>query len=422
MSVLSLDPPAFPGIRWRTIETWGATTALFLHTGAIFPLLVMSADGGLDDAARATLRLVALPAYAITIVLLARHLGGVLETIRRNLPMAALLMLPVLSVAWSISPSISLRRAIGLLLSVMLSYLLATRFTPRQLLVLVGHLLGVIMVLSLLLYLAAPGLARMPLEPEMRGLFLHKNVLGWYAAFSALANGVLAFDREAGLRGRAGLFFVASMLCLGLSGSMTGMVSAASAAGFSAFYVLLSRMRGLRRVVLVLVFLQILALLLFLLQELLVPMLEALGKDATLTGRVPLWELVGPRIGDRLTLGYGFQAFWTPGNAEAWRIWAVIGWMAPHSHNGVRETLLSLGLFGLVFLVLVVGRGLVQGAALHNAQSREGWLWLNVVVSVFLVMNLTESLYFTQNDFLFILFCTALLSFSRSAHLLASRS
>ena len=45
----------------------------------------------------------------------------------------------------------------------------------------------------------------------------------------------------------------------------------------------------------------------------------------------------------------------------------------------------------------------------------DGWLWLNVIVWVFLVMNLTESLFLVQNDFLFVLFATALLMFGLRA-------
>ncbi|MGV8988312.1 MAG: hypothetical protein ACOH2H_18735 [Cypionkella sp.] len=46
---------------------------------------------------------------------------------------------------------------------------------------------------------------------------------------------------------------------------------------------------------------------------LLVPLLEALCKDATLAGRVPLWAMVDMCIAERPWLGYAYQAFWMPG-------------------------------------------------------------------------------------------------------------
>ncbi|MGO7785777.1 O-antigen ligase family protein, partial [Rhizobium ruizarguesonis] len=76
--------------------------------------------------------------------------------------------------------------------------------------------------------------------------------------------------------------------------------------------------------------------------------LEALGKDATLTGRVPLWELVDLEISDRWMFGYGYQAFWTVANPEATRIWLKIGWASPHAHNGYRDILLSFGIIPII--------------------------------------------------------------------------
>jgi exopolysaccharide production protein ExoQ len=401
-----------PTIRWRTIEWWGAGIALFLQTGAVIPLLMLGPQGDLDDSARAKLRLLTLPIYLIAILLLSRHPRQLLIALRRNLQLLLLLTIPFLSVVWSLSPAISLRRAVGLLGSVLLSYLLAIRFTPRQILILLAIVLGPCMVLSLVMMGAAPRLAFMPMESDVRGVFVHKNVLGWAAALSSLVSGMLAIDRSIGFR-RTGLFLlIASLACLAVSKSMTGMLTTISAFFFTGFFLLLTRARGLSRMVFALVFVQAVGLFLISLSEFLVPALEALGKDATLTGRVPLWALVDERISHHLLFGYGYQAFWTPGNLEAWEIWEVIGWMAPHSHNGFREIMLNLGLVGLLSLALVMVRALRQGAVLQCSAPEDGWLWLNVLVCMFLVMNLTESMFLAQNDLFWILFTTAIVAFS----------
>jgi exopolysaccharide production protein ExoQ len=148
------------------------------------------------------------------------------------------------------------------------------------------------------------------------------------------------------------------------------------------------------------------------LSQFLVPMLEALGKDATLTGRVPLWDLVKEQITHRFILGFGYQAFWTEGNADVWRIWELIGWQAPHSHNGYYEITLGLGLVGAMALAAVVSRAAYQGAMLHCSRPNDGWLWFNVFLGVFLVLNLTESMTLNQNDLFWILFATSAIAFS----------
>ena len=398
-------------LSWRTLEWWGAGIALFCYSGALFPILL--APDGLDDAARAKLRLLALPAYLVTCGLLYRCARQVLVVVRRNLPFTLLLFLPFISILWSVSGSITLRRAIGLLLSVALAYLLAIRFSPRQLAALVAAVLVPLMVLSLLLAVAVPHLGRMPVDAEasgVRGVFVHKNVLGWYSGVCVLALvGLLADGTYLSRRLVVALLGVAG-LCLVASTSMTGLLATAAALALIPFYGGLRRHHGIGRTMLVLFFLQALVLLGVALAEFLVPALEWLGKDATLTGRVPLWRLVDAEIGRHLLLGSGYQAFWSDANPEAWRIWFRAGWKAPHAHSGYRDVLLNFGLIGMLVLGVTVVRVLRQGAALYCRQPEDGWLWLNLFVGWTLVLNLAESVLLVQNDFLFVLFATAILS------------
>lgn len=391
-----------PGVRWRTLEWWGAGLCLFLLSGAVFPVLLMGPMGDLDDSARSKLRLLVLPVYLISGGLLARHPMQALIALRRNLFMLTLIALPFLSVLWSIGPSVTVRRAIGLLGSMFLSYLLAIRFTPSQLLLLIVATLAPCMVLSLLFMGAVPHLAFM--DGAARGIFIHKNVLGWMAALCSMGAGLMIVDRSHGLRLLGLLILPVSLLCLVASKSMTGLMSTTAVTGLTWFYLALGRSRGTTRLVFAILFLQLVALMLLSLGEFLVPVLEALGKDATLTGRVPLWALVDEMIARRPVLGYGYGAFWTDGNIDAWRIWGVIGWEAPHSHNGYRETTLGLGLVGLATLAVLIARAMWQAGSLYCGRPADGWLWINVFLGMYLVMNLTESIFLVQNDLFWTLF------------------
>lgn len=410
MSIVEQSGSYGPGIRWRTLEWLGAGICLFLLSGAVFPVLLMSADGSLDDSARSKLRLLTLPVYLISAGLLIRHPVQLVVAVRRNLPFLMLLAMPFLSVLWSMGPSITLRRAVGLLGSMFLSYLLAIRFTPGQLLLLIVATFAPCMVLSIVLMGAVPQLAFM--EGAARGVFVHKNVLGWAAALSTIAAVVMVVDKSQGLRLTGLAALPASLICLVASKSMTGLLSAGSAVGLIWFFLVFGRSSGTNRLVLVIVFLQAVAVALLSLSQFLGPLLEALGKDASLTGRVPLWALIDEMIGRRAVLGYGYGAFWTPVNGEAWRIWAEIGWEAPHSHNGYREVLLGLGIVGFVALAAVIMRAAWQGAALYCRHPEEGWLWPNVFIGVYLVMNLTEAIFLVRNDLFWTLFIAFVLMIS----------
>ncbi|NKL01824.1 O-antigen ligase family protein [Rhizobium leguminosarum bv. viciae] len=401
-----------PTVSWRAIECWGAGLCLFLQTGALFPLMLADADGGLSDHARSILRLLCLPVYGFTLLMLARNFPQFIIALKRNWLVPLMVAMPFVSVFWSVGPSTTFRRAIGLLFTVLLAYVLAIRFTPRQLLLIAFATFGTCIVLSLLLLVVSPGLARMPTDSAVRGIFIHKNSLGWYAGMMILVSTAVVMDGNRGLRRTPLILLMAGGACLFLSGSMTATIATVSAYCLIGFYSVLQRIRGIGRIVFILFFVQMFVGILLLLHEFLVPFLEALGKDATLTGRVPLWELVDGQIADHLLLGFGYQAFWTEANPEAWIIWSKIQWMAPHAHNGFRDTLLSFGISGMTLFALMLLQALRQGAALQCGDPRYGWLWLNVFTVVVLVMNLTETIFLIQNDAIFILFTTAIIMFS----------
>jgi len=392
-------------IRWRTLEWAGAWFGLFLQTGAIFPMLLADSAGAIGDAGQAKLRALNLPVYFIAAGLLARHWGQLGLAIRRNLPAVMLLLLPVMSLAWSLSPSLTMRRLVALLGSALLSYLLAIRFTPRQLLVLMACVLGPSMLLSLLMFAAHP-------SGEQSGVFIDKNGLGWMAAVAAVVGWAIASDRALGLRPHGLTLLATALVCVAGSGSATAVMSVFAALIFAGVHKLLMRTHGVGRFFLILVLLQLAVAFLSSLHLVVVPLLDALGKDATLTGRVPLWEEVDKSIALRPLLGYGYQTFWTPVNPEKWQIETAIGWGPPHAHNGYRDTILSLGFVGAAVLAIVIARGASQGARLEFREPDEGWFWLNVLFGMFLTMNLTESLILRQNEFFWTMFMTYLLMFS----------
>lgn len=411
MTAPSLAHAAPRSIGRRQIEFWATGAILAVQSGAVLPLMFMSPDGSLSDGARGTLRLFGMATYCVSLLLLLPHLGQLQRAMRRNLPFVLLLGLTFASVLWSISPSITLRRAVGLAGATLIAYFIAIRFTPREICKIVAVMLLVTMWASLALAALSPSLAFMPYEGELRGVFLNKNSLGWVAGAGVMIAVTMLRDKV-GSRVFSAMLLTGSLVCLALSGSMTGAISLVVAAAITVFYIVLQKARGFGRSFVTLLFLQILALILFGLSIFLVPMLEALGKDATLTGRIPLWQLVDQQIANSPLIGYGYEAFWTEGNFRVWGIWAEIGWNAPHSHMGYREIMLGLGIPGILLLAIVMIRALRQGMELQLRNPQDGWLWLNIMLGMLMIMNITESLFLAGSDLPWILGATAILMFS----------
>lgn len=81
------------------------------------------------------------------------------------------------------------------------------------------------------------------------------------------------------------------------------------------------------------------------------PMLELLGRDATLTDRTKVWADVTGMVSSPL-LGTGFESFWLGTRLEV--LWAKWPWRPNQAHNGYIEIYLNLGLVGLAFMLVLL--------------------------------------------------------------------
>lgn len=110
---------------------------------------------------------------------------------------------------------------------------------------------------------------------------------------------------------------------------------------------------------------------------------------AKLTGRIPLWELLLPEIGQRPWLGAGFAAFWSPDKLHQMELLA--GEHAVSAHNGFLEELLNTGVVGLAILLAFCLYAMAVGVRQAHLGDPFGWLAF-VFVILYLLLNLTSAL------------------------------
>jgi exopolysaccharide production protein ExoQ len=98
------------------------------------------------------------------------------------------------------------------------------------------------------------------------------------------------------------------------------------------------------------------------------PVLEAIGKDATLTGRIPLWrQIIQVMTQHRSFMGWGFCMFWRDRRAvalihTAFSRYSFMGSMTTGAHNVLLELWLDTGLFGVAafFLAMLVSTSQIK--------------------------------------------------------------
>lgn len=378
--------------------------ALLISTGAVLPLLAMGSGEALSAEDSALLRLALVPLLAITPVLALAHGRAILAALVGTPLLPLLVLLVAASTVWSVLPPISGRRALAFTTFSLLGVILAVRWSPCELVERLLWLALFVVAVSLAFQLALPDLSRMS-DGAWRGAFTHKNGLGHVTSFAIV---ILLVGLRYRLAPRALLaagLFAAVLLLIG-SRSATSLLVTILAAGL---FLLLGRgeLEPLAKAALVSLAVAVLALLgLWILLD---PQaaVALLGRDLTLTGRLPLWEHVLARITERPWTGWGYQAYWAvPAFADY--VVLTLGWPAPNAHSGYLEVALGLGWPGLALTLLLLGQALVRALRTFAADDRALGETALLLVVALLVRNLTESELLQQSGLLWLLLATLL--------------
>lgn len=109
-------------------------------------------------------------------------------------------------------------------------------------------------------------------------------------------------------------------------------------------------------------------------------MVQALGKDPSLTGRKDIWSIL---LGlDRNSwIGTGFESFWLGRRLEFMRA-ALPNFPINEAHNGYLEVYLNLGWAGICFVALLLVTGYIRIISAIRRNSAEGSVLLGFYLSV----------------------------------------
>ena len=316
----------------------------------------------------------------------------------------AFFVLAVCSVAWSIEPSVTVRRLIrlGTILLVCSAFVLAS-WHRHRFQALVRPLLSAILLGSLLFGLLRPDLAihqesSAELVGAWRGLANHKNTLGALSSMTCILWFHAWITREVRrLPAIAG--GGVALACLLLSRSSTSLMATLFVFGF--LLLLLRGPLGLRRYMPWVTGLFVAVLLTYALAVLrLVPGLEILlkpitlltGKDLSFTGRSEIWEIIVEHIRLNPLLGSGYGAYWTgidPGSPSF--VFEQKLYFYPGSaHNGYLEVANDLGAVGLVLLAGYMTSFVGASLRLFREDRAQGSLYLGLFFQQ-AISNLSET-------------------------------
>jgi exopolysaccharide production protein ExoQ len=312
----------------------------------------------------------------------------------------------IASIVWSIDPDLTLRRLILFFAPVMVALYAAARFDPATTIHLAGWAYFWTIVASAIVAVLFPSIGVMHdsaaalkwanlaegarLEGDWSGILGHKNVLG----FAALANTQIFAWRWYVEKEKRWLH--AAILLFGIfvayktHSATTALLTAMTLATYFLFHVTrhATRLRALIFFSVVVVA----AVAVTMAISLPAQFTALVGKDATLTGRVPIWiVLLRDVIPGNPIFGTGFNTYFIVENPGYRRLVEIVGWPAPHAHNGYLNLAVELGIPGAVLGTFILLRLLVGAMRRVNDEAAPWVLHVLVFALTFAVLNLVES-------------------------------
>lgn len=385
-----------PGI----LETAGMCLAVFLLAADVpWAWTVVRVQGEIDTGGDAAVSIIFLGLGVAMGLQMNGRWTMALRVLGREPLLLIFLWWATVSAIWSEDLALSVRRVIAMLITSYLGAHLSLRFKQFSVLRIVAGVLVLVAMVNLLWITAFPqysGPARgqstidqFGFDARLTGIYDNANSLGRIMAltvFTCVA--ALKLDRRRRLLYLAGIG--AAGLALALSQSKTSLViSVLTSLLLVIFMVFRSRKQLFGAVVVSVIGSGLVTLVVVVTNLALIT--TALDRDVTLTGRVPLWESVFPRLLDRPIQGYGFNGYWNGWGSPSHEIWNLNTWRPPHAHNQFIDVMLLLGVIGLLLFVGLQLRTLVRATRYVRDVRGVFGLWPLTYCCFFLLAMLTES-------------------------------
>ncbi|MES2835564.1 MAG: O-antigen ligase family protein [Pseudomonadota bacterium] len=355
------------------------------------------------------LRLIWLPVYAAVAGLLLLRFERVVRAWPAWIALMALVALTFASKYWSIDPEVTQRRVIAMALTGAFSIYLGAAFRGPHLPRVLMHACLIMAVGSLVMVFAFPaiGIHQADNAGLWRGLWYEKNQMGivMVAGATAAAACLASVDPRRLLPaitlGLATLLVLAtqsktSLLCLMIGLGVVGGLWSLRKGG-PAFSVVMIWLGVVVAGAVAALWITDSA-----------AVLEALGKDPSLTGRTHIWDSLMRRVGEHPWTGYGYSAFWGKDSVPAAFVRQETGWLVPSAHNGWIDLLVQLGWPGAVLVGTLFASAILSNLfRVGSAGFREGGFGL-AYLGVFLMLSLSESVLLSHQNLPWTLFLAIL--------------
>jgi exopolysaccharide production protein ExoQ len=337
-------------------------------------------------------------AYVAIIPVIARNPNLYLSIVRRNSVLFLAGVFATASAIWSYLPGLSAYFGILYMLNLIVGAVIAQRFGLWAVMRFVFWFSLIVQIVSLVLGFGHSSIA-IDDSGNFRGLYSTKNVVAMHACILYLTAFLLLLERW---RPMVSILGILTAICgIILSRSGTGMLMMFFVTAFGAACYVFARHRR-NSLVLFGLFLIVASLAVAAISLANVSLsdgvLNAIGKDSTLTGRTLLWDKAFQSFEAQPWLGIGYLSYWYSPQSDAAEIWILTGQELMSFHNIYLDRLVDVGIVGLTLflagLVLIISRCI----GLIARQKSITWIWSLTFVAFLCALGLSEYPMFWNSD------------------------
>ncbi len=339
------------------------------------------------------------------LILYKRHLNWRM-LFRKNIFIWLYFIFGAVSIIWSDYSFISLKRLVKALGNVIMALIILTEQRPDEAIgAILRRLAFLLLPLSVLFIMYYPNLGReyhVTGAQMFTGATLKKNSLGALCLISGIYFGWnLLVNTQRGIGSGNKLHFLIYLTIIPMIVWLLYMANSATSTAIMAIAIclfLLSRIRVMARKPRMIFNFSLAAISVFLVLEATIGLttlivVNILGRDTTLTTRVPMWYGLLKMAGNPI-VGVGYDSFWLGARLEA--LWQAYGKLI-QAHNGYLEVYLNLGLIGLSLILINIISGLIKVQKQLHVEYPFAILRLTLIVVV-AIYNWTEATFYGVNN------------------------
>ena len=238
-----------------------------------------------------------------------------LRALIANRALCALCFLVGLSSIWSPVPLFTIQRGIVFVMITMFGLYFGVRYDTQQQIRLVLNALVIATLLSCVFIVLLPKYG-IDSAGAWRGAFIQKNIFARFLVITLVS--VISVRVSGGHKVLMKALFLALLLCLLVKSRSVGAYAMAMVSIVLIYSSLLVGMQRRKLIPILLLGVPLTLVVAGCLWVGRVELLSSASRDASLTGRVPLWDAVMVRAVKEPFLGYGYGGFWSTQSSQVW--------------------------------------------------------------------------------------------------------